>query len=247
MELPKDLRFVPLKYAGRCGSCGTRLPVGDRAHWSRLSKKVWCADCASVADSSVRAASKTVAGGARNRAAAAGPNRSNSSQPADDGTHAAWRKLCRYLQRCLEAEAAESLVPYVQENSLWFLHAGEEKLVVGTSDSMPAPAKLSERLMSRTRSMIYGWPTVVVIDRNHMPKVTPLFAVQIEAKRGSDNQWTVHGKTEPEFNLAVTASGIFDFSITEEISDLLSHGLPFGDADAFAALAERTVIMHLTR
>ena len=76
------------------------------------------------------------AGGIRNRAAAAGPNRSSSSQAADDGTHAAWRQLCRYLQRCLEAEAAESLVPYVQENSLWFLHPGEEKLVVGTSDSM---------------------------------------------------------------------------------------------------------------
>ena len=172
--------------------------------------------------------------------AAAGLGRSSSSQAADDGTHAAWRQLCRYLRRCLEAEAAESLVPYVQENSLWFLHSGEEKLVVGTSDSMPAPGKLSERLTSRTRSMIYGWPTVVVIDRNHMPKVTPLFAVQIEPKRGSDNQWTVHGKTEPEFNLAITASGIFDLSITEEISDLLSHGLPFGDADAFAALAGRT-------
>ena len=241
MELPKDLRFVPLKYAGRCGSCGTRLNAGARAHWSRSSKKVWCVDCAGVADSSGRTASGHVAGGVRNRSAGASPVRSNSSQPADDGPHAAWRQLCRYLQRCLEAEAAESLVPYVQENSLWFLHAGEEKLVVGTSDSMPAPGKLSERLTSRTRSMIYGWPTVVVIDRNHMPKVTPLFAVQIEAKRGSANQWTVHGKTEPEFNLAVTASGIFDFSITEEISDLFCHGLPFGDADAFAALAERTV------
>ena len=240
MELPKDLRFVPLKYAGRCGSCGTRLPAGGRAHWSRSSKKVWCADCASAADSSVRSASKHGARGARNRVAAAGPSRSSSSQAGDDGTHAAWRQLCRYLQRCLEAEAAESLVPYVQENSLWFLHPGEEELVVGTSDSIPAPGKLSERLTSRPRSMIYGWPTVVVIDRNHMPKVTPLFAVQIEPKRGSDNQWAVHGKTEPEFNLAVTASGIFDLSITEEISDLLSHGLPFGDADAFAALAGRT-------
>ena len=144
------------------------------------------------------------------------------------------------MQRSLEAEAAESLVPYVQENSLWFLHSGDEKLVVGTSDSMPAPGKLSEILTSRTRSMIYGWPTVVVIDRNHMPKVAPLFAVQIEPKRGSDNQWAVHGKTEPEFNLAVAASGIFDYSITEEINDLFSHGLPSGDADAFAALAGRT-------
>ena len=45
---------------------------------------------------------------------------------------------------------------------------------------------------------------------------------------------------EPEFNLAITASGIFDPSITEDISDLLSRGLPFGDADAFGVLAGRT-------
>ena len=232
--------LVPLKYAGSCGLCGTRLKAGERAHWSRSSKQVWCVDCAGGADSSVRGASDHAAGGARNRAAYASPSWSSSSQPADNGRHAAWRQLCSYLQRCLEAEAAESLVPYVQENSLWFLHTGDEKLVVGTSDSMPAPGKLSERLTSRTRSMIYGWPTVVVIDRNHMPKVTPLFAVQIEPKLGSDNQWTVYGKTEPEFNLAVTSSGIFDFSITEEIRDLLSRDLPFGDADAFAALAGRS-------
>ncbi len=36
----------------------------------------------------------------------------------------------------------------------------------------------------------------------------------------------------------VEGRGAFDFSITEEISDLLSRGLPFGDADAFAALDE---------
>ena len=45
---------------------------------------------------------------------------------------------------------------------------------------------------------------------------------------------------EPEFNLAITASGIFDPSVTEDIRDLLSHGLPFGDPDAFAELASRT-------
>ena len=78
---------------------------------------------------------------------------------------------------------------------------------------MPAPGKLSEILMSRTRAMIYGWPTVVVIDRNHMPKVAPLFAVQIEPKRGSDNQWAVHGKTEPEFNLARGGAGCKDATV----------------------------------
>ena len=123
------------------------------------------------------------------------------------------------------------------------MHPGEEQLVVGQSDSTPAPGELSNKLSSRTRSIIYGWPTVVVIDRDHTPKVAPLFAVQIEPERDLDNHWTLHGNTEPEFNLAVTASGIFDFSITEDINELLSHGLPFGDADAFAALAGRTAVV----
>ena len=140
----------------------------------------------------------------------------------------------------MEAEAAKSLVPYANENPLWFSHSGEEKLVVGQSDSTPAPGELAAKLKSRTRSIIYGWPTVVVTDRDHKPKVAPLFALQIEPERDPDNQWRLHANTEPEFNLAVTASGIFDFSITEDISELLSHGLPFGDADAFATLAGRT-------
>ncbi len=87
---------------------------------------------------------------------------------------------------------------------------------------------------------MYGWPTVVLIDRDHTPKVAPLFVVQVEPKRDPDNQWALHGNTEPEFNLAVTASGIFDFSITEDISELLSDGLPFNDVDAFADLAVGT-------
>ena len=151
-----------------------------------------------------------------------------------------WQQLCNYAQRCIEAEAAKALVPYVKENSLWFSHSGEEKLVVGTTDSTPAPGELSDRLRSRTRSIIYGWPTAVVIDRDHMPKVAPLFAVQIEPDRGPDNHWNLNATMAPEFNLAITASGIFDPSINEDISDLLSHGLPFGDAEAFGALAGRT-------
>ena len=120
------------------------------------------------------------------------------------------------------------------------MHRGEEKLVVGQSDSTQAPGELPDKLRSRTGSIIYGWPTIVVTDRDHTPKVAPLFAVQIEPEQGPDNQWELHATMEPEFNLAITASGIFDPSITEDISDLLSHGLPFGDADAFGVLAERT-------
>ena len=240
MDLPKDLRLITLKYAGRCRSCATRLEAGERAHWSRSSQKVWCIDCAGGEGSSVQVVSDNVAVGSRNKATNASPSSSSTSQPDANSAQTPWQRLCNYAQRCIEAEAAKSLVPYVKENSLWFSHSGEEKLVVGTTDSTPAPGELSDRLRSRTRPIIYGWPAAVVIDRDHMPKVAPLFAVQIEPERGSKNHWNLNATMEPEFNLAITASGIFDPSINEDISDLLSHGLPFGDAEAFGALAGRT-------
>lgn len=236
MKPPKELRFIRLKFAGRCRSCAVRLEAGQRAHWSPSSKEVWCIDCASGESSSVRAP----AGSSRNTAAHAGPSGSISSKPAANSRQTPWQQLCSYAQRCIEAEAAKSLVPYVKENALWFSHLGEEKLVVGQSDSTPAPSGLPDKLRSRTQSIIYGWPTVVVTDRDHMPKVAPLFAVQIEPEQGPNHQWELRATTEPEFNLAITASGIFDPSVAEDISDLLSHGLPFGDADAFGDLAQRT-------
>ena len=240
MELPKDLRFIPLKYAGRCRSCATRLVAGERAHWSPSSKKVWCIDCAGGEGSSVQVESDNVVGVSRNTTTNASPDSSSKSKRGANTPPTPWQQLCTYAQRCIEAEAAKSLVPYAKKNSLWFTHSGDEKLVVGKSDSTPAPGELLDKLRSRTRSIIYGWPTVVVIDRDHMPKVAPLFAVQIEPEQGPDKQWKLHATMEPEFNLAITASGIFDFSITEDISELLSHGLPFGDANAFEALAGRT-------
>ena len=117
-------------------------------------------------------------------------------------------------------------------------------MVVGQSDSIPAPEKLSELLGSRRgsqdrQSFIYGWPTVVVVDRDHRPKVAPLFSVQIEPLREADDKWRLHATVEPEFNFAITASGMFDPSVTEEIDELLGDGLPFGDMDAFADLTGR--------
>jgi len=145
-----------------------------------------------------------------------------------------------YAQKCIEAEAAKSLVPFVGQDSQWFLHPEKEQLVVGESDSTLAPRKLAEKLESRKRSIIYGWPTVVVIDRDHKPKVAPLFAVPVELDRSTEGQWTIQATIEPEFNLAITASRLFDPSVAEDIGEMLNHGLPFGDAEAFAALSERT-------
>ena len=167
-----------------------------------------------------------------------------AATPQGDGAHAPWRQLCRYAQRCVEAEAAKSLVAHTGADSVWFVHRGEEKLVVGLSDSIPAPGKLSEALGSRSRSLdrrsiVYGWPTVVMVDRDHRPKVAPLLAVQLEPEREPDDEWRLHAAVVPEFNPAITASGIFDPSVTEEIGDLVGDGLPFGDADALADLAGR--------
>ena len=239
MELPNDLRFISLKYAGRCRSCATRLEAGEYAHWSPSSKKVWCNKCVGGEGSSVQVAPDSVMGGPWNTEKNASPRSSGSSKPVANSMQTPWQQLCNYAQRCIEAEAAKSLVPYVKENSLWFLHSGEEKLVVGQSDSTPAPGVLPDKLRSHTQSIIYGWPAIVVTDRDHTPKVAPLFAIQIEPEPGPNNQWKLHATMEPEFNLAITASGIFDPSITEDISDLLSHGLPFGDADAFGSLARQ--------
>ena len=240
MKRPKELRFIALKYAGRCQLCAMRLEAGQRAYWSPSSKKVWCIDCAGSEGSAAQVASDSIAGDSRNTATNANPSASSSSKPTANSGQIPWQQLCHYAQRCIEAEAAKSLVPYVKRNSLWFLHCGEEKLVVGQSDSTPAPGELPNKLKSRAGSIIYGWPTIVVTDRDHTPKVAPLFAIQVEPEQGSDNQWELHATMEPEFNLAITASGIFDPSITEDISDLLSRGLPFGDADAFGVLAGRT-------
>ena len=232
VKLPNDQRLISLKYEGRCQSCTKILQAGDQAHWSPSASKIWCIDCAHGDRTSAQTTSGNVSGTSQQSA--------RNTDPAAESTQTPWQRLCKYAQRCIEAEAAKSLVPYVKENNLWFSHPGEERMVVGKSDSTRAPGELPDKVRSRTRSIVYGWPTVVVTDRDHTPKVAPLFAVPIELERDSENQGTLHATTEPEFNLAITASGLFDPSVTEDIDDLLSHGLPFGDADAFATLAGRT-------
>ena len=158
MKLPKDLSFISLKYAGRCRSCATRLEAGELAHWSPSSKKVWCNDCVNSEGSSVQVASDNAAGRSRDTTTNASPGSSSESMPVANSTQTSWQQLCKCAQRCIEAEAAKSLVPYANDNPLWFLHPGEENLVVGQSDSTPAPGELSNKLRSRKRSIIYGWP-----------------------------------------------------------------------------------------
>ena len=248
MEFPTDLRFISLKFRGHCRSCEKSLDAGQRAHWSPSTKVVLCADCCGGGENSSGKAASDRAAVGRRSAASEKPGVAEALEPDTNGSQALWRQMCGYAQRCIEAEAAKSLVPCAKVDSLWFIHPGEEELVVGQSDSTPAPGKFAAALDSRIqhrdrRSIIYGWPAVVLIDRDHTPKVAPLFSVHVEPEQGSGNEWRLHATVEPEFNLTITASGIFDPSITEEIGEFLGYGLPFGDADAFAVLAERTAAL----
>ena len=245
MQLPEDTRLIPLKYAARCRNCGAELDVGDRAHWAPSTKGVICADCTADRNLPDPTASDRAEGDSRSGPRSAEPNTAEPSRPDAGGLQDPWQQLCGYARRCVEAEAAQSLVPYTKSDSLWFSHPGEEKLVVGDRDSMPAPGRLADKLnssadLANTRRVIHGWPTVVMVDHDRRPKVAPLFVVRIEQKHDLANGWQLHATTEPEFNVAITASGIFDPSIAEEIGDLLRNGLPFGDVEAFAGLAGET-------
>ena len=251
MELPADLRYIPLKYDGRCRSCKRTVRAGEKANWSPSTKKVWCSDCTLV-ESKLRTPSKRVKDDTQLYTASSSPNSTrNRESERVDTNQAQWRKMCVYAQRCIEAEAAKSLVPYVKKNAQWFVHPGKENLVVGQDDSSPAPDELSKRL-SRSRqwhdrSFIYGWPTVVVIDRDNAPKIAPLFVVHVEPEEDQKDRWKLHATVEPEFNLAITTCGIFDPSVSEDVHDLLKGGLPFGDSEAFSNLANQTAsILGLT-
>ncbi len=244
MKLPSDVRFIPLKFDGRCPLCSKSIKAGQKAYWSPSSKKVWCENCVRT-DNNSRVSSRSEMGDSRyigNTMRLAGAQRSEASHVDDQ--QAKWRQLCQYAQLCIEAEASKSLIPYVHENSHWFVHGGPEKLVVGHGDAIPAPESLADYLSRSQRrdglSIIYGWPTVVITDRDHSSKVAPLFVVHIEPERDKVKGWELYATGEPEYNLAITASNIFDPSVAEDIHELLSNGLPFGDADAFVSVGCRT-------
>ncbi|MCY3714071.1 MAG: AAA domain-containing protein [Gemmatimonadetes bacterium] len=244
MKLPSDVRFISLKYDGRCLSCSKPIKAGQKAHWSPSSKKVWCEECVRTVNNSRESSQSEMgdSGYVGNSVDFVGAKRSETAYV--NNQHTKWRQLCLYAQRCIEAEASKSLVPYVKENSHWFMHCGQEKLVVGQSDAIPAPESLVDYLArSQQRdgqSVIYGWPTVVLTDRDNSSKVAPLFKVNIEPERNGEKKWELHATVEPEYNLAITASNVFDPSVAEDIFELLSDGLPFGDADAFVSIAGRT-------
>ena len=255
---PQHLRVIRLKYSGRCDSCQRTLDVGQEACWSQAAKKVWCIGC----DPSDRRAGQRAGGprragttqrksDRRNSPAETYPRqgRPNSATENQRSAHpgnspqSRWEQLCDYAVRCVEAEASRSLVRHTDEGHLWFSHSGAEKLVTGRDDSIPAPRGLAARLDSdgrsgTERSLIYGWPTVVMIGRDRAPNVAPLFVVQIEATEGSRGALGLHATTEPEFNLAVTTGGNLDPAVETEIRALFGTDLAFGDEAALIDLTE---------
>ena len=241
-DLPEDLVRLALRYAKPCESCLVRLNVGDRAYWSPSERSVWCPECVGEARRSGRKASRGRP--AREQARQRGSEREAAAWPPQPaaGDQAQWEQLCAYAFRCVEAEAAGSLTPHRDAGRVWFGHFGAERLIVGAGDSIPAPDELNDRLESLARerdepAAIYGWPTVVLTERNRDRKVAPLFYVHVDLERHAGGKWILNAADEPQFNPGITAGRIFDPAITEGVGDLLDDGLPFGDAQGLAELA----------
>ena len=160
--------------------------------------------------------------------------------PDQDG----WGRLIAYAQRCVEAESARAIVPFVTgpDDPPWYPLSGPEMLVTGRADFVRAPAGLAARLDARrgdqSETIACGWPTAVT--RNFDTKalgVAPLFVVFTQPVR-RDGAWVLEATTEPEFNLAALAASPEKAGEAAEISAL---PLPAGDAAAFAEIAAEAV------
>ena len=245
---PQDLRRIRLNYPDRCPNCPANLKVGEWAYWSPSTKDVWCIACARGEDPSHHHPTHQVPSGAPGMAEYAIPTATRMHQPPSGSPQAplaATLHLCPTVHR---SGGSEVTGPPRRAGLLVVLHSGEEQLVVGQDDSTPAPGRLARRLESVTgeedeSSIIYGWPTVVVMDLAGVPRVGPLFAARLQPEIGSEDGWQLHATVEPEFNLAITASNNFDPAVNQEISDLIGDGLPVGDAETVADIARKTAVL----
>ena len=128
-----------------------------------------------------------------------------------------------------------------RDSESWFTHdADSDALVIGDDDRIPIPKTLGRRLddTGRHSTFIYGWPTLVAMDRSRRPMVAPLFVVSVRPER-EDGKWLGHAESEPEFNLSVVAGELFDLSMKDEIDAVVGEGVPFGDAPSLVRLARR--------
>ena len=213
-DLPDDLRLITLKYGGDCRACGTELPPGRRAHWSRSSRAVWCHRCFLEW------------------------KEPTEPDAAENTSQEQWTRLCRYLSKCVLAEAANTLARFRDRGGNWFPHDGRSELLVpGPRDSIPVPVALRRHLDQRNDlSYIYGWPTLVARDQKNHPMIAPLFMVPVRPER-RHGVWVVDAKSEPELNLSIVAGNLFDLAMKDEIDAVVGDDLPFGDASALARVA----------
>ena len=127
-----------------------------------------------------------------------------------------------------------------RDSESWFPHdADSDVLVIGDHDQTRIPERLAKRLDDdgRHSTFMYGWPTLVAMDRLRRPVVAPLFVVSVRPER-DHGEWLGHAESEPEFNLSVVAGELFDLSMKDEIDAVVGEGVPFGDAPSLVRLAQ---------
>ena len=145
VELPNDLRLISLTVRWPLPRMRKKVGSGQASLLVKIVEKRVGVDCAHGNRFTARAEAGSTAGTSRNSARKARPpvqlRPSPYRQYADP-----LATLCMYVQRCIEAEAAKSLVPFVRQDSQWFLHRGEEQLVVEPERfDADAPSELADK------------------------------------------------------------------------------------------------------
>jgi hypothetical protein len=167
-----------LRYPGRCRTCGAELPAGTRARWDSDTKRVTCLSCASrPRPDPAGAAPRPV--GAPPGPAAEGPARGGQPQPAAQASP--WRRLVDYHLRAVALSASQP-PPLITAATWRALPLREERIVTGRGDELAVGPELAD-LFANCRDdevVLYGWPALVVQDREGRARVAPLAVTPLQ-------------------------------------------------------------------
>ena len=155
MELPKDLRFISLKYAGLCRACATSLKAGEQAHWSPSSKDVWCIDCAGEV-SSVQVASDSVVGSSQNAIKNISPNSASALNPAANRSHTPFAAQAQLIDQLAKRQFGQDFLSDIGfvSGTAHRLQGDEREAIVLSSVLSPGMSKSGIRWVEKERNLL---------------------------------------------------------------------------------------------
>jgi len=149
-----------------------------------------------------------------------------------------WAAYVRYLRRCTARDAAGEL-PLLSAGSWTVLPLGRDDVVCGRGDALVLTKEIRDigSALGPGRVLLYGWPLVVVSDRQGRRRVGALFCTELAPFTPASTE-ARPAEAEPVLSAALLDDSFFDRSALAEVQEYANR-LPFGDAQAFGTLATR--------